>query len=343
MCLICAGPAQAGIVRVITNVDFGQGWMFLDTDSRCKVVTPAHVIRLIDGRIASTIKILDDRGRTFDNVVPEVLSDQLDVALLTVNGANDPSICGAGRLSGIGVARRTANMTGAILETTGESEIDRVPVHGRASLIDKDQSSSGSLFSVQPTIAKDVVVKGWSGSIVVDDDGPLGMVVQVNFERNEALAIRVDVIRQMIDSSRAAPRLAASQSSRALPPVILTAGTALDVNTTSSQIFGNDGRGWNVVPKDHRIVFVVAFETAIRLQRVTLSFASTANSVEGMDVATVSQAADGGGAESLKYCRADGTARMVTCSVLGSTARNVRLSLKTATNDPVALSGLTIE
>jgi hypothetical protein len=61
-----------------------------------------------------------------------------------------------------------------------------------------------------------------------------------------------------------------------------------------------------------------------------------------MDIA-VSEVADGAGWESLKYCRADGGTGTVNCSVLGSTVRNVRITLKTATDGPVALSNLSFE
>ena len=335
-----AGLAHAGIVRVETNSDsHGQGWMFLDVDSRCKVVTPAHVIRLIDGRPVSTIKILDDRKREFSSGIPEVLSEQLDVAILTVNGANDPSTCGTGRLSDIGVARRVAGLAGATLETTGEGEVVRVPVRVRAARMDQDR---GSKFSVQPTISADRVVKGWSGSMVVDDEGALGMVVQVDDERNEAIAVRADVIRRLIDSAAASPRRVANQPSRTVSPIILTAGSTTDLNSTSERIFAGIGLGWNVIPKDHRIVFVVVLESPIRLQRVRLRLTSKVNAVEGMDIA-VSEVADGAGWESLKYCRADGGTGTVNCSVLGSTVRNVRITLKTATDGPVALSNLSFE
>ncbi len=340
MWFVYATIAHAGIVRVVANgASYGQGWMFLDVDSTCKVATPVHVIKLIDGRLASTIQILDERGRTFSDVVPEAVSDQLDVAVLTVNGASDPQTCGTGRLSVIGMARRVATMSGAILETTGPDEVVRVPVRARAASIDSDQ---GSMFTVQPTVAKDRVVKGWSGSIIVDEDGPLGMVVKVDDERNEAFAVRADVIRQLIDSSRAKTRPAVTRTSRTAPPIILTTGSTADASSTPGAMFAPDGPGWNVVPKDRQIAFVVVLETPIRLQRVCLSFKSTANSVEGMDIA-VSQAVDGYGWESLKYCSADGGHGAITCSILPSTASNIRLSLKTSTDAQIALSRLTIE
>jgi hypothetical protein len=340
MWFVYATIAHAGIVRVVANgASYGQGWMFLDVDSTCKVATPAHVIKLIDGRLASTIQILDEWGRTFSDVVPEAVSDQLDVAVLTVDGASDPQTCGTGRLSVIGMARRVATMSGAILETTGPDEVVRVPVRARAASIDSDK---GSMFTVQPTVAKDRVIKGWSGSVIVDEDGPLGMVVKVDDERNEAFAVRADVIRQLIDSSRAKPQQAINQTNRTFPPIILTTGSTPDASSTPAAMFAPGGQGWNVVPKNHQIAFVVVLESPIRLQSIRLSFKSTTSSVEGMDIA-VSQAVDGTGWESLKYCRAVGGSGTINCSILAATVTRIRLSLKTSADGQVALSGLTIE
>jgi hypothetical protein len=312
--------------------------MFLDVDSRCKVVTPAHVVKLIDGRVVSTIHIRDDRKREFTTGPPELLSDQLDVAILVIKGAGSASICGSDRLSQIGVARRVASMQDAILETTGEGEIVKVPVRARAARIDQEQ---GTLFSVQPTIAKDLVVKGWSGSIIVDEEGPLGMVVQVDDERNEAIAVRADAIRQLIDSTLPST-VTASAVSPNIPTIILTAGSTADTDSNSQQMFASGGPGWIVVPKDHRIVFIVLRETPIRLQGVRLRVRSKADSIAGMDIA-VSPAADRDEWESLKYCLGAAGAETLTCSVLGSTVSVFRVSLKTTTEAPLALSDFTFE
>lgn len=337
----CAALAQSGIVRVVANGNFGQGWMFLDVDARCKVVTPAHVVHLPgeDGRLASTISIIDGRGRTFFDAVVEVDPKDVDVTVFTVNSASDPQTCGTGRLSVVGMARRIANMKDAFVETTGPDQILRVPIRGRFASMDPNQ---GSLFTVKPVLDEDRIKKGWSGSIILDDDGPLGMIVDVKLNQNEAYAVRTDVIRRLIDASPVKPQqIAPLAASRAVPPIVLTTGST-DDGSTPAAMFAPGAAEWNVVPQDHQIAFVIVQEALNRLQRIRLSFKPTTNSVEGMDV-SVSQAVDGYGWDSLKYCRPDGDRGTISCSILGAGVKDIRLSFKVSGDGPVALSGLTIE
>src|SRR5579863_5776968 len=104
-----AALAAAATVHLKVNGDTeGQGWLFFDTDSRCKVITPTHVVEIGGSRIASNVRVIDGHGRELPVGPPQILSESrnLDVALLIVSGPGDPATCGDARLSGIGVARR---------------------------------------------------------------------------------------------------------------------------------------------------------------------------------------------------------------------------------------------
>lgn len=132
--------------------------------------------------------------------------NQRDVAVLVIRGANDPKICGVSRLQRVeNLASRIATLSDLILQTTEGSNgnddgqkpepgaIIKVPVRVRQALMDTDQ---GSQFIVQPTNSKDRVVDGWSGSVIEDQEGPVGMLIKAT-----GLAVRMDVIRQLIDAS----------------------------------------------------------------------------------------------------------------------------------------------
>ena len=345
--VLCSAPLHAGVVRIITNNSgFGQGWMFLDNDSVCKVMTPAHVIEQVDGRLAPKIEVLDDRGHTFLDVAPEILSDrkERDVAVLVIRGADDPKICGVSRLRQVeNLATRIATLSELVLETTEGSNgnddgqkpepgaIIKVPVRVRQALMDTDQ---GSQFIVQPTNPKDRVVDGWSGSVIEDTEGPVGMLIKAT-----GLAVRMDVIRQLIDASSGTRKPIALGHNA--PPVILTVGSMADARSTTVALFAVDGPGWNVLPKGSAIILVIVPETAIRLQRIRLSYKSATNFLVGMYIAV----GDGGdnGWETLRTCPADGASGTIVCSVLPASVTHLQLTLKTSGTGPVSLSGLSIE
>jgi hypothetical protein len=221
----CAAVAQAGVVRVVTGPNsFGQGFMFLDLDGICKVATAGHVVKLPDGQVISRITIVDEKGRTPELGAPIVLSSDPDIAVLPVIGANDPAVCGDGRLSGIGIARRIKETTSARIETTDGSGVVRVPVHWRAAAQDAE---GGSIFTVTPANSDDRIVKGWSGSVVLDKDGLLGIVYEVDAAHNEAYAVRADRIRELLDAAR--PQTGSTaQSTLAAAPVVSLVGTTPD-------------------------------------------------------------------------------------------------------------------
>ena len=142
-----ACPVRADVVRLKFGPDlFGQGWKFLDQDGHCKVVTAAHVVRGPDGALRLPI-VLDGHGRETPAREALVLSAEPDIAVLAVPAADTPSACGDGRLSAIGAERRAAEMTNAVIVTTGQSEVVEVPVVRRASEMD---AGGGEVFTVRP-------------------------------------------------------------------------------------------------------------------------------------------------------------------------------------------------
>jgi hypothetical protein len=252
-------------------------------------------------------------------------------------GGNDPSVCGDGRLSAIGVARRVKETTSARIETTEQDGIVRVPVRWRAAAAD---SGAGSVFTVQPSNPVDRIVKGWSGSVVLDDDGLLGIVFAVDDKSNEAYAVRADVIRALIDAAR--PNAATARNTTSTQaPVVQLAGSTPDPNHGPNDVYQAGDAGWSVVPDKGRIVFMVVFEKPVHLQGVALAFSSAGNAPTGMDVA-VSAAPDSETWASLNYCPIAKGDASIRCPVVTSTVSRIRVSLKTGSSGAMVLSGLTI-
>jgi hypothetical protein len=333
---LCTCAAQAGVVRVVTSSNsYGQGYMFLDTDGVCKVATAGHVVRLADGQVIARITIVDEKGRTPELGAPIVLSADPDIAVLPVVGANDPAICGDGRLSAIGVARRVKETTTARIETTEGDGNVRVPVRWRAASAD---SGAGFLFTVQPANSTDRIVKGWSGSVVLDDDGLLGIVFDVDPARNEASAVRADRIRGLIDAARPSLLLAPTAHS-ANAPVVQLVGSTPDPSHGPNDIYRAGDSAWKVVPAQGRIVFLVVFGQPIHLKGVELGLSYGVDAPSGMDVA-VSSAHDSVNWASLNYCHIAKGDASIRCPVVTSTVNKVRITLKTWDDSAMTLSSL---
>jgi hypothetical protein len=336
--LFCAAVSQAGVVRVVTGPNsYGQGFIFLDLDGVCKVATAGHVVKLPDGQVISRITIVDEKGRTPELSGPIVLSADPDIAVLPVIGANDPAVCGDGRLSGIGIARRIKETTSARIETTDGSGVVRVPVHWRAAAQD---TQGGSIFTVTPANAEDRIVKGWSGSVVLDKDGLLGIVYEVDAAQNEAYAVRADRIRELLDAAR--PSAAAAVKAASLEvPIVQLAGSTPDPAHGPNDIYKSGDAAWKGVPSQGRISFMVVFDKPIHFKGVALSFSAEGNTPSGMDVA-VSAAVDGNNWASLNYCSIAKGVTSIRCAVVTSTVSKVRVTLKTGDDRAMTLSGLSI-
>lgn len=326
-----AATTQADVVRLRTgNGKFGQGWMFLDTDGTCKVVTAAHVIRAPDGAIQSPFAI-DITGHEWQTGPALVVSTDPDIAVLPVPSANTPSACGTGRLSAIGAERRLADMNQAVIETTGQSEIIQVPVARHASVMDR---AKGDLFSVRPVLPSDRIMKGWSGSVVLDRDGPLGIIFDVDPDHNEASAVRVDAIRRLMATAPA--RAAGPAASDTKAAIGVLAGVTDDPRAGPDRVLGS---GWHVTPVRRTVVFVVAFPQPRALREISLlSDKQAGNTISGLGVAVEAEGSDDW--LDLAFCRAANGSDAVACPMLQHTVERIRVLVKAANDSPLVLKGL---
>ena len=274
--------AQAEVVRLeVGQGRFGQGWMFLDQDGACKIVTAAHVVRGLNRRLR-TVLILDNRHHEWTAGPPLLLSEDPDIAVLSVPAANSPTSCGSGRLSDIGVERRVSQLEGAAITTTDESTIITVPVTRRAASID---GVGGGLFAVRPSLASDQIKKGWSGSVVRDAEGPLGIVYEVNAEHNEAMVVRVDVIRRLMDSAPKQNSSALLSSVFSAPTIVGLLGTTMDPETGPQRCLFGSGSSWIVQPNNSTVALIATFASPIQLHEVSIQNNAQGGQLMGVDVA----------------------------------------------------------
>jgi len=261
-----------------------------------------------------------------------VLSADPDIAVLLVIGANDPSICGDGRLSEIGIAPRAKETTTGRVETTEAGGVVRGPVRWRAAAAD---SAGGSIFTVEPTSPADHIEKGWSGSVVLDNYGLLGIVFEVDSERNEAYAVRADLIRGLVDSARKGSTSAVNAAPvEAL--VVQLAGSTPDPNHSSNDICKSGSSACLAEHSPGRISFIISLEKLIYLKGVELGLSYLGDAPSGMDVAVIAAP----GSENwtcLNYCPIAKVDTSIHCAVVTSAVRRIRPKLKTGSDSTLAL------
>jgi hypothetical protein len=333
---VAVSPALADVVRLKIGRDlFGQGWMFLDNDGVCKVVTAAHVVRSADGKTRLPL-VLDSRGQEWPARAALVMSADPDIAVLTIPSANTPTSCGDGRLSEIGAERRVTAMNQAVIATTGQSEVLEVPVARRASAMD---AGRGEVFTVRPSLASDRLMKGWSGSVVRDAEGPIGIVFAVDPDTNEAYAVRVDVIRKLMAATRSAPSATKGAEMPRLAIGVL-AGTTDDPTDGPDLV---QGSGWHVTPMKKTVVFVVTFPQPTPIRSVALAaIGSPVNHIEGLGIATQAEGADRW--VDTAFCRSPTSGGdAIKCLLSQRTVLRLRLVVMMASNTPIVLHNLAAE
>jgi hypothetical protein len=323
--------------------------MFLDVDAHCKVLTPTHVIFTDNDEIARTITVSDARLGSVTSAPPIILSprDKLDVAVLPLRGADDPSLCGTGRVSSIGIQHRILSMDDAHIEMMEDLATVSSAVRLRwRSAFDEKLSRSplneeGTTFSVLS--ATDRIVGGWSGSAVIDQDGTLlGMITDADTtEQNAGLAVAATALRYLLDNVKV-PVSRTPTASVFRPAVRVLAGISLDLAHDQDQVFNSSGSGWEVTPANGKVAWTLLFPVNTHLHGISFRAAETSNTIEGVELASPDENSENAWL-SLNYCPLASLRGAIHCSTVGTTLRLIRVTLKLRQNTPLKISGLVIE
>ncbi len=314
----CACTARAEIARLQAGADrFGHGWLYVDLNGSCRFLTAAHVV--VDGTRLLPAIVRDLRGRELQTGPVEVLSTEYDVAILAVQVGSVLRDCSSSRLSQIGVERRVANLRDAVIETTGATEARVVPVERTASRID---SAGGSKFAVRLKDSSEQLTKGWSGSIVKDAEGPVGVVVDV--DGSEAHAVRIDVLDRLGNRQSSTPT-----ATRQFGRFIVLRGRTPDPAAGPAGSTDASMPPWRVEPQDGQVVITLSSDREQVIREVVVE-----QDGEGMP-ALVSVAVEvglSGRAEgdfvALHTCRLGREGRQIACAFVEQTRREIRLSIQ---------------
>jgi len=330
------GEGMAEIVQLQVGPGVvGNGWLFLDRDGRCKVLTAGHVV--MHGGQRAEVQVLR-RGQSLGTDVPEILSIEPapDIALLPVQVGRDPAECSRSRLSRIGIVRRLLAMRDGFIETNsptgGESML--VPVQRAAT---QNDAWGGELFSVTPRDPSVRLAKGWSGSVVRDGEGVLGIVSQVELDGSAAIIVRIDVLDRLT-------RLAAPPSRRAgFDRVLVVLGETVDTANGPLGLVDRERPPWRVRPANRRVVFRLSADRPSRVRRVSVEMAPRSAALLRMDIAVGLHGPEGLRFEGIRSCGATSPSPRLSCGFLEQDRRDVEISLLLDAAGPVEIRSASVE
>lgn len=338
------GTAAAEVVALKGANSSGQGWRFLDNDGKCKIVTAGHVVNMPTGIVR--VQIADVGGVWTPTGWPYFVSQDVDIAILPIP-AMTASTCGNGRLSPIGAERRAAAGSGLFMEVIDGTERVRIHVQPTAARVGRGR---GDLFAVRSVGSYPTIRAGYSGSPIVDGDGPVGIVTQrllaepgakgerATADTGESIAVRVDAVRHAMQAVASSSQAAQRQGGRAAIRVLK--GETPDAAFGADQLVEAGGRNWKVTPVRREVRFVVAYDQPVPVRRVRVSMLKgSSNAILSMTLATTASADDIGWVQ--MNCRASDP-DAAACSTF-TTVRQLGIQIETASDIPIELRDFSIE
>jgi len=217
--------AQQAVVRSpdAPDVEIGQAW-FLRSGERCLALLPHHVV------VEAGYPIFLSEGGQVRSESVAVTDLGEDIALASVQG-HTPATCGTSMGS---VSRAVERLLrdggiGTLRSLNGDGTLARLTV----AIIDDDGEG---LLRVKPTLESERIRKGHSGSLLLIDGTPAGMLLSVNARNGVGTAMRVDrLLRQAESHLRAASAIGASPGASTLVPA-------------GAEAAGWEVTGWNADP-----------------------------------------------------------------------------------------------
>jgi hypothetical protein len=287
------------------------------------VLTAGHVVA--PNGTAAEVMVLDRRNRELETDPPEILAlppegeVAPDLALLPVRTAGDSDGCSRSRLSLIGVDRRVQSMRSAVIETTALTETQVVPVERVASLRDR---AGGEVFVVRPRDAAIAFSRGWSGSILRDEEGPLGVVVAAP-DGTEAVVLRIDMLARL--ARTAPPRPAVADFTR----IVVNRGDSPEAAAGPSGALDRSRRAWAVRTDRGWVEVQIAAPEPRTVRRVVAELApESPDQLLRLDVAVGLRTPTGWRFERVRSCRISTPARRLTCEILEQTRSVLQIALQ---------------
>ncbi len=194
--------AQQAVVRSpeAGDAEIGQAW-FLRSGDRCLALLPQHVVAE-----AGFPMFLSEGGHARSEAVT---TDDLgeDIAVASVRG-HTPVTCATTMGS---VSRAVDRLLrdggiGTLRSLNGDGTVARLTV----AVVDDDGEG---LLRVKPTLESERIRKGLSGSLLLIDGTPAGMLLSVNARTGVGTVMRVDRLLRQVESHLRTPPMAASPAS----------------------------------------------------------------------------------------------------------------------------------
>lgn len=316
----------------------GHGYMFLDTDKICRVVTAAHVVMSERGKLLDSVKVLDRFGREFRGETIVQPDRDLDLAFLEVRTGEGPdALCTRSRLGIDRLDNRLTSFREGFLATTDPSgEQLNIRIETRAVAMDE---KGGTTFAIAPVRSAVAINQGMSGSPVMDEDQPLGLLIQAPI--GFGLALRFDVIKSTFRAWRASAAYGSASATERDAPVAVSLPAqirSLEGNPTDAL----EGRPWRIRLNARFMDLHLRFPTPRAVASVRAEFGDTMERVS-VDVAQRQEGGREGDFSYVRTCAPESLGQTVHCRLSLGHAVELRLRLILPRPGPLTIRRITVE
>jgi hypothetical protein len=334
-CLLAASPAFAEAVSArIGESSWGQAWVYR-THAGCRAALPRHVIE-VNGVLRQPL-LRSRTGREGVGSSAIIPDDALDLAIVEVTGdlanpCGSPANLGPSRLE-------------FALADLREAQLEYFAVGEFATVAVEKVRSTDKLLVVRPRRTADRLQQSMSGSTVVDDEGgPLGMVVRVDPRRNQALALRFDVIKAAAMTAKAPAAGRGRNASQGDWRVVSWRGDSVDADSGPTGTL--EGRTWLVAGKAAELVVEAPETRVFRSVRVDppsgpADGAGTRGQIGTLSVYT--RTSVDGTWILARVCRNASEASVFECATAPREVIQVRLGFGAAGGDTLAVGPVSID
>jgi len=235
--IVTSATAQQAVVRSYDAPasEIGQAWL-AHSAGRCLAILPWHVAR--ETSVPSMLRE-DHRGLRGEAVTVVDLGDDAALALL---GGSITDDCGfaLGSISRSVARHLRSGGLGTLRSVNGDGTLARLPV----TVIDDD----GRMFlRVLPTNDRETIRKGHSGSLLIVNDQPVGMLLSVHARSGVGTVMRTDALLARVESHLRGAAPQATGGAQVEPAAV--PGTAVEAPDARVSAPGPEAwqvAGWNV-------------------------------------------------------------------------------------------------
>lgn len=267
--VLCAAvihsPAASEAVFLTHGGGIGVGWLFLDVDGACRLVTPRHVVSGPDDELVAP-DMIERTGRRTTTRRPVAAADpNFDLAFLEAAPLVASDGCSTSRLSGVPLDTVVRRMEQGTLLIATAVDYQRLAV---APVVSSRDEYGGGIIAFEALAGEENFKEGMSGGIILFGGRPVAMLYHV-LEETIGLAYRFDAIAAAKNAALGAMASSPDQAAEARILDISVATGDVKSGAVLSLVTGEDAV--ELLAERGRIVVTVQFGQASVVTGISIS------------------------------------------------------------------------